>query len=451
MLGTVPPSGFRPRSARRDMRLSTIEGASYCVMVGVGQEYFVAFALALGMGEVAAGLVATLPVFVGSTLQLAAPFVIARVGSLRRSMVIFSTLQACSFLPLLVGALVGAMPPALVYLSVAGYSVINLSQGPAWSTWITTLMPREIRPRYFASRSRWIQMGVLIGLVTGGLLLGFDKSGAARSPAAAFAPLFAIAFAVRLASSRLLAVHSEPVRMPGGFRHVGPAELLRRVRRGMDVGVLGYLLLNNLAWQIALPFFTPYVLEHRGFGYAEFMTLTCAVVLGKMLAAPTVGRLAHRYGARRILWIGAIGSLAVAPLWAACASYPALLAVQFAAGPVFVCFDVGAMLVQYDTIPEHERASLFATFTAFNGLAGFVGSAVGGLLLGPVAAEWLGGVGIGGYTLVFCAAALGRLLVLPLLGRIKEVREPSGDAAWTTVRVEPGAGETLAPSVAEDE
>lgn len=453
--GTVPPSGFRPRSARRDMRLSTIEGTTYCAMVGVGQEYFVAFALALGLAEGAAGLVATVPVFVGGLVQLAAPFVIKRVGSLRRTMVVFSAVQACSFLPLVVGALLGSMPAWVLYLSVCVYAIVNLSQGPAWNTWITTLMPREIRPRYFPTRSRWLQGGTVLGLVTGGLLLGFDKRGAAEQAVVAFAPLFAVAFLLRLSSSRLLALHAEPVRMPERFRHVGPRELIARFRTGRDISVLVFMLTTNLAWQIALPFFTPYVLERHKLSYGHLMSLTGAVILGKMIAAPTIGRLAHRFGPRRILWIGALGMLPLAPLWAFADTYWALLAVQLCFGPVMSCFEVGCVLVQYDVIEEHERASVYATFTMFNGVATLAGSLLGGFLLGPPVASFLTAHDwhVSGYTLAFCLAACARLAALPLLARAGKVMHTPVAVPAATVRIEPGSGTTIVPSASavEDE
>lgn len=421
------------------MRLSAVEGASYCVMVGVGQEYFIAFALAVGLTEVESGLVATLPVMVGATTLLGAPWLIRRVGSMRRYMTIASALQALCFVPLIVAALLGRIPAPALYLTVAAYSAINLGQSPAWSTWITTLVPRPILARYFASRSRMIQGGVLTGLLIGGLLLSRAKAG--ESPAIAFAPLFAIALVMRALGCFMLSRHSEPVRMPPRFTHVTPREILRRARRGPDITVLTFLLASNLALQMALPFFTPFVLEHRGLTYLEFTTLTGAVIVGKMVVAPTIGRIAHRYGARRILWIGALGVVPMAPLWLLADSYAALLVVQFCMGPMLVCFDIGGVLMQFETIPEHERPSLLATFTAANALAGFCGSLIGGALLGSV------DLGQSGYAAVFLAAAGARVLALPLLMRVRPTHADVEPLPGGTVRVEPGVGTTVTPAL----
>ena len=51
----------------RDLRAITADGVFFSVMVGLGEAYVPAFALAVGLGEIVAGLVATVP-------MLAAPF-----------------------------------------------------------------------------------------------------------------------------------------------------------------------------------------------------------------------------------------------------------------------------------------------------------------------------------------------------------------------------------------
>jgi len=465
-----PPSGERAPSARRDLWLSSAEGTSYCLMVGVGQEYFVAFALAAGLSDVQGGLVATLPMFVGATAQLASPWVIRRVGSLRNTMTLFSALQALCFIPLLAGAWHGSIPAWALYLTVTAYAAINLSQGPAWTTWITTLVPRRVRARYFGGRWRVLQGGVLAGLLIGGLVL--DKSAMAGADAGteavngvsasggtqAFIALFAIALAMRVLGSFLISRHSEPVRMPDNVRTVSPLEIVRRWRGkgletgvGADVRLLGFLMASNFAMQVALPFFTPFVLNQRGLTYLEFTTLTGAVIVGKMVAAPTIGRVAHGRGALRVLWIGAVGVIPMAPLWLVADSFATLLIAQFVMGCLLSCFDIGSMLMQYETIPEHERASLISSFVAMNALAGFLGSLAGGTLL-AFGQEATGLVNsVGGYGAVFMLGAAARIAVLPMLLKVRPApagfdAERAGTPRGGAVRVDPGAGTSESPS-----
>src|SRR6185312_4097447 len=103
-----PPRRTRARPAhslprdrqRKDLRAILADGATFSVMVGIGETYLPAFALAAGLGELAAGLVATVPLLAGGLLQLVSPLAIRRLGSHRRWVVFCTLCQALSFLPL---------------------------------------------------------------------------------------------------------------------------------------------------------------------------------------------------------------------------------------------------------------------------------------------------------------------------------------------------------------
>src|SRR5689334_1991421 len=66
---------------RRDLCASVWDAGAYSVMVGIAETYFGAFALALGLGSAGAGLMVTLPVLLGSMLQLVTPWGVLRLGS----------------------------------------------------------------------------------------------------------------------------------------------------------------------------------------------------------------------------------------------------------------------------------------------------------------------------------------------------------------------------------
>src|SRR5262249_54123491 len=74
----------RRRSLRKNLRNSMSDGAAFSVMVGTGETYFPAFVLAMGMGEIAAGLVASIPILVGAILQMVSPAAVVKLGSNRR-------------------------------------------------------------------------------------------------------------------------------------------------------------------------------------------------------------------------------------------------------------------------------------------------------------------------------------------------------------------------------
>lgn len=254
-------------------------------------------------------------------LQLVSPWAVRRLRSHRRWVVTCALLQAASFVPLLAQAVRGEASLALVYLAATAYWGFGFATGPAWNTWVGTLIPAPERARFFARRSRWCQAAVLTGLLGAGGLLQWGDAGAERL--GLFGALFAAAGLARLVSASFLARQSEPVPLPEDHRHVSFLDFARRFRAsrpaqpgsaaGSDGRLLAYLLAMQLGVNVAAPFFTPYMLKHLGLSWLKFTVLVGVVFASRIVALPLLGRLAHRRGARRLMWAGAIGITPLPP------------------------------------------------------------------------------------------------------------------------------------------
>ena len=64
-----PVADGGPRT-KRDLRAIFADGVLFSLMVGWGETYVPAFALAIGMGEIAAGWIMSIPMVLGAVLQL---------------------------------------------------------------------------------------------------------------------------------------------------------------------------------------------------------------------------------------------------------------------------------------------------------------------------------------------------------------------------------------------
>ena len=148
-------------------------------MVGLGETYIPAFALAAGLGEVAAGLIATLPMLAGAVFQLVTPFAVRQLHSYRRWVVVCAALQGLALAPLAIGALRGQIALAWVAFATVAYWSFGMATGPAWNAWVTTLVPPEIRKRFFARRARLCHAALFAAMLVGGL----RSSGATRTAA----------------------------------------------------------------------------------------------------------------------------------------------------------------------------------------------------------------------------------------------------------------------------
>jgi hypothetical protein len=187
---TSPSRQLRPALTRTNLRASMADGATFGVMVGVGESYLAAFALAVGLGEISAGLVSSVPLLVGGILQLISLRAVAWFGSEKRWILFCATLQGLSFFPLVWAALSGSITLVPLLAIASLYWAGGLASGPPWNTWMESIVPARIRPSYFARRTRMSQICTLGGLVAGGTMLQWADNRGYTLPG--FAAIFAV-------------------------------------------------------------------------------------------------------------------------------------------------------------------------------------------------------------------------------------------------------------------
>jgi MFS family permease len=400
---------------RRDLCRIHAEGVAWSVMVGIGETYFPAFALALGMGEVGSGLIATLPLLAGGVLQLVTPYGVDRLRSRRTWASACAYTQTLTFLPLLAAALLGA-PSVVVYLAAGVYWGAGMGAGPAWNPWMDQLVPKRIRARFFSRRSRATQVGVMAGLFLGGVIL--DAAKHLGHPLLGFVLLFVIGAVARTVSARLLSLQSEPYPpVPGEGRLTG-RDLWRRVRSGAEGHLLVYLAFMTATVALASPYFTPYLLEHLHFSYTRYMLLIGASFAAKVLALTYLAGITRRLGALRVLRISAAGIVLIPFLWLFTRSFYGLAVLQVFAGCMWAGHEFASFLLFFDTIKARERTSLLTAYNLAGAAATVGGSLVGGALLGRMGPEH------SGYLAIFALSGVARLAAWVHISRLRVGREP---------------------------
>jgi len=449
---TVPPSASTPprlriRRARprSDLAASVGDGAGVSAMVGLGETYFPAFALALGAGQTTAGLVATLPMLAGASLQLATPWLLPRIRSYKRWVVLFASLQASALLCIpFAAALTGRMSKAWIFFVASLYWAASQATGPAWNTWIEEVIPRRLRAKFFARRTRICQTATLLGFALGGLALQWGQD--AGQLLGAFVLVFSTGSLCRYLSAWYLSRHSERSRGRYEFRHVPPSRLIHSSGRGGGATLVLYLFAMQTAVQISGPYFAPFMLSQQKMTYVSYMILVAVAYLGKVIALPLWGRVAHAAGARRLMSIGGIAIIPVAGLWLGAdwvaawgfeavvplkplaISLPVsgvflyLAGVQLISGFVWAAYELAQQLMFFEAIPRPERACMITYYNFGNAAAQVTGGLIGAVIL------QLGSETHGAYLAVFGISSLMRLCTLPLLSRAVK---PAGLSAVT--------------------
>lgn len=403
-----PDSGFQENGSERQLRrhqvVSTGDGVAWGIMTGLGETYLPAFALAMGIGEVTSGLVASIPMALGGWLQLITPWGVKRTGSYRSWVVTCVVLQSLSFLPLIASAFQGAASALLVFAAATGYWAAGQASSPAWNIWIGKLIPREIRSQFFASRTRWAQFATCFGFVLGGSVLQLAK--AQDWLAGAFALIFVASFVVRIISAYMLCLHADSRPHEDSTDDSSAAASdqpgAASEQPGPNLNLIGYLVVVQAFAQLSGPYFTPYILKRLDYSYLQFVALIGSSYVAKAVSLPYWGKVAHQQGAWRLLRIGGIGIIPLAAVWIPTNNFWLLAVNQVAAGVFWGAYELAFFLLFFESIPEKKRTAWLTWYNAANSTAWAVGSITGGVLLRQYGAvSWA-------YHLLFLLSSLGR-------------------------------------------
>jgi len=428
----------RRKTLRRNLKAMNADGFSFSVMVGIAETYLPAFMLARGFGELNAALIATLPVLLGSILQLLAPLALQKLGSYRRFVVSTATLQACSMLMLMALALMPGVSAWMVFVPATIYWGAGLATGPAWNTWVEQLVPRRIRSGFFARRSRLCHVGVLLGLISGGLFLRWSVE--RELTIAVFSVLFGIGAIGRFVSARMLARQTEalvsngtPDKADRPDDRISPGERLAAVLRTIrKPGAAGRLVLFLMAVQTAVhvsgPYFNPFMLKVLKLLWVDYMGLLSLGFIGKMLSLPWAGRFANRFGADRLLWVGSAGIVPISALWFFSQNVWYLACIQILSGLVWGCYELAMLLQFFRQIPGERRVAVLTIYNLGNSAAMVLGTLIGAIILNVYSRSHEA------YLMVFVGSGLLRLLALLALPDRKTAVRTTRTAVQTLVQ-----------------
>ncbi len=431
------------------MRLSLFEGAFYALMVGFGETYFLADAVRLGASALEIALVVSLPLFLGAAGPLLTLYALPRLGARRRWTVAMTSLQCAALLLIVALDWQSLSSPSSLILCVCLYQMGGLGAAVAWNSWFGDLVTPSVRGRYFAKRSRIVQVALCLSVIAAGLLLqwleparaGVAASGSGRG----FMLLFLLAATARLVSSVLLASTWEP-----RFHRPASVRQLVRIATGGRGRATIRLLLCAAALQaatyIASPFFVPFMLEELEFTYVEFMLATLAVMAGKFLFFPAWGRTVDRFGARPGLMLAAT-MVALVPLpWLFARGLGVVIFAQLLSGATWSGWEISYFSILVENSVKRTRAYVFAFQSVLNGGAQLLGSTLGGLLLQVVD---------GRFVIAFSISALLRLAVVSAFPRfVPASRSPTPrrrDLVLRAIGFRPSGGIAHRPVIVGEE
>ncbi len=381
-------SNLDPAARDRALQLSLWEAGLWGLMVGCGETYFLATAVALGASPLQLALVVTLPLFLGAAGPLAAIRLLGWLPVRRPAVVTIAVLQAINLLVMAWAEVAAVSTPWSLIGSASLHQVCAMGAGTLWSSWYGDLVPENIRGRYFARRNRGSQLALFAGLALSGGWLQWS-AGAGGGPldhsaaGLGFGAIFAVAALARLASAALLSRSPEP--RFGGLASLGQSARFLGTERGRNatrVLVVGGVV--QLTTYIASPFFVPFMLEELSFSYLQYMAATAAVVAAKLWSLPAWGHQIDAHGAGTVFRT-AVLMVSLVPLpWLFIHGLGGVLLAQAFSGLSWACYEVAFFTLLVESTYRRTRPYVFATQNLFNGTAQLLGSLIGAFLLGQL-------------------------------------------------------------------
>jgi MFS family permease len=185
---------------------------------------------------------------------------------------------------------------------------------------------------------------------------------------------------------------------------------------------------------VAGPFFSAWMLKYLQMTYVEFTVLIAASFAAKAVVLPRLGAVAQKWGAGRLLWLGAIGLVPLPAMWLVSNNLVWLLFVQILGGVAWAAHELAMLLLFFDSIPREDRTRVLSVYNFANAAAMCIGTAVG-----AVALRYLG-EHPETYLLLFAASSAARLLPLVQLVGLPQRVATTMPLALRILAVRPSAG-----------
>jgi len=418
--------GLSSEARKKSMTTSKAEGMAYAVMAGTGDTYIPAAAVALGATSLQIGMLSALPQLLGALLQFFSINLI-RLFKSRKTLVVAGTvLHALIWLPI-IGVLLwpGPLSIPLIILFFSLGAGITLMNNPAWSSWISDIVPENERAGFFASRNGLGQGTLFISTFVAGLLLSQLQT---QYPAAtAFAAVFAIAAMARMVTAyyhtRITDVKYEILMI----REIKLKHLFLLPAYRNELWFLGFIALFNFSVQFASPFFTPYMLNVLHYDIGTLGMITALAVLAKVVAYPYWAHAIDRFGNRTVLVASALMAPLFPLMWLFSNDLGMITLFNIFSGLTWAGFELSSFNYALALVGRELRPSFISKYNAFAGVFYAAGAIAGGLFIANFSDFAL--FGYSGMLLLFLLSGAMRMAVVlffaPKLASSRDIENKS--------------------------
>lgn len=362
----------------KTMRISIAEGGFSLASLGLHAAFFIPFLNELGASSFQVGLGASLPALVLGCAQIVSPMLLHKAGSHRKYCMTTTLLHSTGFIPLALICLFPLADP--VWMSIAVLSLAWIPFGlqmSAWADWMSHIVPRKRRGRFFARKTVVQTIVQLVVAITSGLLL--DSVGG--KVLLMFAIIWFVAFAGRAIAGILMGFQYEPSEireLPRSTLSFG--EFVKNIPSSMFGRFAVALGVLNFSVHLAAPFFPVHMINNLGYSYTQMTILQLIPTFIMIFAINMWGRISDRIGYVVPMRICALVVGALPLTWVLTDNFYILAVNQLMAGIAWAGFNLIAFNYSISAVDSKDRSTSLAYLNMINFGCVFAGATVGGLL-----------------------------------------------------------------------
>jgi HEAT repeat protein/MFS family permease len=415
----------------RGMRASTVEGTLATIFGNLtGGALLTGLALHVGATKPQIGILFSMPALANLVQPLASLWVerlksrktyVAVLAGLARVLLSLSVLTL--FIP-------KHFQVPYLFLIMLVSSISGACTGPAWSTWMSDMVPEDIRGKYFANRNVIMNIvGMFIGLIAGktlDLLHGNTGFLILYSTGLVFAILNALSFIWQ---------YEPPHNVDVAHRPKLRVTYLLPLRNRQFMRLILFYASWTFATGIAGPFYAVFMINELKIPYFQIYIFVAINTVMLVLASPVWGYLSDKFGNKFIVKLSTIVITFFPIVWVfnTPQNYMFIPILHFFGGIISAGMNLASFNLFLGAAPRKNKAVYMSLWAAITGGVGFIAPIIGGFLT-KIFAKYelvIGTFVLGDLQMLFLISA-GLIFITSYL--LPEVKESKTASVGTVLR-----------------
>lgn len=417
----------------------------------IGSGFLAAFALALGANNLQIGLLAATPALT-QVLQIAAVFLIEKFRRRKAITIITWFIAQLFWFPIAAIPFIVPIPGSQAVILLLGLMVsrglLASVTSCGWNAWVSDLVPRNILGNFFARRTILYTISTIIFGLGGAFFVDYWGGwhlGVSAVQGYSYVIGFGALF-MGLASPLFMTFMPEPTMQPSG-EHISLRLLTTPLRDKNFKWLIGFLFFWSFASNLALPFFSVYMLQKIGLPVAYVIALYTLSQIFSIIFLRVWGSLIDKFGNKVILSLCASLYLLVILGWIFTLmpgryilTIPLLILLHIFAGVASAGVGLASSTIGLKLAPRSKATSYLSGASLALNIGAGLGPMVGGFLADffslrqfnltftwtdPTHSMQIQALNITGFGFLFLIAFILGLLTLNILANLREEGEAS--------------------------